>query len=83
VFAGLEAGSVPRKVERWNILDFFTRDQAKRGDGGFWRGAQIDQIRLRKEEWWQIEMQHRTRSAKLAVLFPKRRHRNESGRDRT
>lgn len=60
--------------ERWNIL-ISLRETKQRGDvEDFYVERKLINTFTKKEEWWQIEMQHRTRSAKLALLFPKQRH---------
>lgn len=60
--------------ERWNIL-ISLRETKHRGDvQDFYIERKLSNTFINNEEWWQIEMQHRTRSAKLQVIFPKRRH---------
>lgn len=74
--------------DRWNIL-ISLRETKHRGDvEDFYIERKLTNTFTREEEWWQIEMQHRTRSAKLAVVFPKKRHCRqavviEGTRDRT
>lgn len=63
-----------REGERWNIL-ISLRESKQRGEvEDFYIERKLLNTFTRKEEWWQIEMQHRTRRAKLEVVFPKKRH---------
>lgn len=60
--------------DRWNIL-ISLRESKRRGDvEDFYIERKLTNTFTQKEEWWQIEMQHRTRTARLAVVFPKTRH---------
>ncbi len=59
---------------RWNIL-ISLRETKQRGNiQDFYIERKLTNTFTKKEEWWQIEMQHRTRLAKLAIVFPKKRH---------
>lgn len=67
-----------REGERWNIL-ISLRETKYRGDvQDFYIERKLTNTFTQAEEWWQIEMQHRTRRAKLEVLFPKKRHCREA-----
>ncbi len=60
--------------DRWNIL-ISLRETKHRGDiQDFYIERKLANTFTGKQEWWQIEMQHRTRSTKFAVVFPKKRH---------
>lgn len=64
--------------DRWNIL-ISLRETKRRGDvEDFYIERTLKNTFTKKEEWWQIEMQHRTRSAKLSILFPKKRYCEEA-----
>jgi len=59
---------------RWNIL-ISLRETKHRGDvQDFYIERILTNTFTKKEEWWQMEMQHRTRFTKLSVVFPKKRH---------
>jgi len=63
-----------REGERWNIL-ISLRESKRRGDiEDFYIESKPKNALTKREEWCQVEMQHRTRSVKLAVVFPKKRH---------
>lgn len=60
--------------DRWNIL-ISLRESKQRGDvEDFYIERKLTNTFTKKQEWWQIEMQHRTRWAKLGLVFPKSRH---------
>lgn len=60
--------------DRWNIL-ISLRETKRRGDvQDFYIERKLTNTFTKKQEWWQIEMQHRTRFAKLSIIFPKKRH---------
>lgn len=59
---------------RWNIL-ISLRETKQRGDvQDFYIERKLVNTFTKKDEWWQIEMQHRARMAKLSIVFPKKRH---------
>lgn len=59
--------------DRWNIL-ISLRETKHRGEvQDFYMERKLANTFTQNEEWWQIEMQHRTRSAKISVVFPKGR----------
>lgn len=59
---------------RWNIL-ISLRETKYRGDVQDFRiERKLINTFTKEEEWWQIEMQHRTRCAKLSLIFPQKRH---------
>jgi hypothetical protein len=63
-----------REGERWNIL-ISLRGSKQRGEvEDFYIERKLVNTFTQKDEWWQIEMQHRTRQAKLELVFPKKRH---------
>lgn len=62
-----------REGQRWNIL-ISLRETKHRGDiQDFYIQSKPKNALMGREEWCQIET-HRTRSVKLFVIFPKKRH---------
>jgi hypothetical protein len=59
--------------DRWNVL-ISLRETKSRGDmEDFYIERKIKGGFKKKEEWWQIEMRHQTRSLKLSILFTQKR----------
>jgi hypothetical protein len=69
---GVEVDHYP-EGDRWNVL-ISLRETKHRGDTeDFYIERKILRGFTKKEEWWQIEMRHQTRSLKLTIIFPKQR----------
>lgn len=63
-----------REGDRWNTL-ISLRETRSVGDiEDFYISRRIRRGFLKSKEWWQNAMQHRTRWAKLSIIFPKKRH---------
>lgn len=70
---GVEVDHYP-EGDRWNIL-ISLRETKSRGDiQEFYIERKILLGFTKREEWWQIEMQHETRWLKLSIVFPEERH---------
>lgn len=63
-----------REGARWNILISLRESKQRNDVQDFYMESKLKNSLLGKEEWCQIEMQHRTRFAKIAILFPEKRH---------
>lgn len=62
-----------REGPRWNIL-ISLRESKRRGDvQDFYIESRAENALTRKSEWFQVELRHRTRAARLSVVFPKKR----------
>ncbi len=62
-----------REGDRWNML-ISLRETKSNGDiQEFHIERKIRNGFTKREEWWQIAMQHQTKWLKLSVIFPKRR----------
>lgn len=59
---------------RWNILISLRGTKYRGEQQDFYIERTLTNTFTKEEEWWQIEMQHRTRFTKLSLLFPKKRH---------
>ena len=63
-----------REGDRWNVL-ISLRETQSRGDiEDFYIERTVKNGFIQKEEWWQVEVWHKTRRLRLTLLFPKRRH---------
>lgn len=60
--------------DQWNIL-ISLRETRSAGDVmDFYTERTIKHGFTKVEEWWQVEIRHRTRQFRLAIIFPKERH---------
>ena len=58
---------------RWNIL-ISLRETKQQGDvQDFFIERTLRNTFVKADSWWQIEMQHRTRSVRLQLIFPRQR----------
>ena len=63
-----------RNGDRWNVL-ISLREIKNSGDiEDFYIQRRIKRGFTKKEEWWQIEMQHQTKWLRHSIIFPKKRH---------
>ena len=70
---GVEVDHYP-EGDRWNIL-ISLRETKSRGDvQDFFIQRKVLLGFTKREEWWQIEMQHETHCLKLSIVFPEERH---------
>lgn len=67
-----------REGNRWNVLISLRESKQQNDIQDFYIESKLENALMGKEEWCQIEMQHRTRFAKIAVIFPKKRHCSEA-----
>ncbi len=62
-----------REGQQWNIL-ISLRETKSAGDVmDFYTERTIKEGFMKAEEWWQVEIRHRTKHFKLEIIFPRKR----------
>ncbi len=70
---GIEVDHYP-EGDRWNILISLRETKNRGEEQDFYIQRKVLHGFTKREEWWQIEMQHETRWLKLSIVFPEQRH---------
>jgi hypothetical protein len=63
-----------REGNRWNMLISLRQSKSVGDVEDFYISRKIRRGFTKDEEWWQNALQHRTKWAKLSIVFPKKRH---------
>ncbi len=63
-----------KEGDRWNVLISLRETKSKGDIEDFYIERTVKNGFVQKEEWWQVEVWHRTHRLRLNLLFPKRRH---------
>ena len=63
-----------KEGDRWNVLISLRETKSKGDIEDFYIERTVRNGFTQKEEWWQVEVWHRTHRLRLNLLFPKCRH---------